>query len=108
MAEEKATWVKMKPAELEKIVVELTKKGESPAKIGLILRDQHGIPKAKLVGKKIGKIITSHGLSLKAEKEIVLEKIEKIKSHTSRNKHDHAASRAITKQLWALHRLDKK
>ena len=50
-------WLKIKPSEVENIVIDLYKKGNTPAKIGLILRDQHGIPKAKLIGKKISKII---------------------------------------------------
>lgn len=71
MAEEikKPDWVKMKPAELEKIVVDLYKEGVSSAKIGLILRDKYGVPKAKLLGKRITKILKDAKTKLRYEKE---------------------------------------
>ena len=53
----KPAWVKMKLAEMEKIVVDLAGEGKSPAQIGLVLRDKYGIPKAKLVGKGIREIL---------------------------------------------------
>jgi small subunit ribosomal protein S15 len=102
---EKMNWVKAKPEEIEKIVVELAQKGDSPAKIGLILRDKYGIPKAKLMGKKITKILKDKKVTIKTESIQTQEKIDKLKVHTVKNKHDHTASRAITKHLWAMHRL---
>ena len=106
MAEEKPTWITAKPADVEKLIIELAKKGESPEKIGLILRDQHGIPKAKLVGKKITQIIKEAKITLKSEKEKITQKIEKTRAHATKNKHDHPAGRSITKSLWALHRIN--
>src|SRR5262245_10449620 len=71
----KPSWVKMKSEELEKIVVDLAKKGESPAKIGLILRDTHGVPKAKLLGKKITHILKEHGIAYASEQDRVEKRI---------------------------------
>ena len=48
----------MSAKEVEELVVSLYKQGESQAKIGLMLRDQHGVPSIKLVtGKKINDIL---------------------------------------------------
>lgn len=99
----KPGWVKMKPAELEDIIVELARKGESPAKIGLILRDKHGVPKSKLLGKRIMTILKEKGISCKDEKGFIDEKIEVLNKHISKNKHDYRASRALTKKLWDLY-----
>ena len=104
----KLDWVKTKPAELEKIVIELAKKGETPAKIGLILRDKYGIPKAKLLGKKITQILKKAKIEYQEDKKIVEGKIEKIKTHLKSNKHDYSAQRSLTKKLWNLHHLSKK
>lgn len=42
----------------ENVVVELAKKGESPSRIGIILRDQHGVGSVKeATGKKMGKLL---------------------------------------------------
>jgi small subunit ribosomal protein S15 len=102
---EKPGWVKMKPAEVEKIVVELAKEGKTPAQIGLILRDKHGVPKAKLLGKRIKDILTENKVEYKSDQNIIEGHIEPLKAHILKNKHDYTASRALTKKLWAVHNL---
>jgi len=102
---QKADWVKMKSAELEKIVVELYKQGESMAKIGLILRDKHGIPKAKLLGKKIKKILEEAKVKIKPEQEIIQAKIDLLNKHIEKNKHDQSARKRLSKTLWSLKRV---
>lgn len=110
MTEEKTTkpsWVKIKPEELVRIVVELAKEGKSPAQIGLVLRDKHGIPKAKLLGKKIKEILQENNIDYQTEEKNVEQKIEVLKKQFSANKKDHTASRALTKRLWELYNLKK-
>jgi len=101
--DKKASWVKMKPAELEKKIVELAKDGKGCAEIGRILRDQYGIPKTKIFGKGISQILKERGVEIKGEKEIVNEKIAHLKGHIEKNKHDYPAARSLTKRLWNLH-----
>jgi len=101
----KPEWVKMKPAELEKLVIELGKKGETPAKIGNILRDKHGIPKAKLVGKKISIILKENKITYTTERDAMEAKIKKVEAHALKNKHDKGAKRSLTKKLWAIKKL---
>lgn len=90
---EKADWTKIKPAEIEKIVVDLARQGNAPEKIGLILRDQHGIPKVKLLGVRIGKILSKNKLESSSEKKNTVLKIENLKKHFEKNKHDYTAIR---------------
>lgn len=104
-ATEKISLSKINPEELEKKIVELAKKENSPAKIGLILRDQEGIPKTKPIAKKkIAQILKENNLSHKTEKDFIQERIEKLKKHIEKNKDDHTAKRQLTKLLWALKR----
>ena len=37
-------WVTLTPSAVSDIIVKLAKKGLSPSQIGVLLRDQHGIP----------------------------------------------------------------
>lgn len=104
---EKPDWVKMKPAELEKLIIDLGKQGESPSKIGMLLRDKHGIPKAKLLGKRITHILNEAKIKFKTDKEIVQAKIKNIERHSALNHHDHTAHRAKSKHLWVVHKLEK-
>ena len=102
---EEISWVKTKPAEIEKSVVDLSKKGYSPAKIGLELRDQHGIPKVKaLTNKRIVQILKEKDIIVSGEKEAINSKLEILRAHIKKNKKDHSASRSLTKKLWALQR----
>lgn len=108
MAEKKQPkWMNVKQEELEKIVIDLAKKGESTGRIGLILRDNYGVPKAKLFGKSISKIIKDAKIELKSEKSIVSSKINILKTHLEKNKHDHTATRSLTKRLWVLRKISK-
>ena len=105
MTETKTTnWVKIKPEELSKLVLELHKEGNSPAKIGLILRDKHGIPKSKLIGKKITQILDENEKEYSSDKQVLEKKISDLESHIKKNKHDYSAKRSLTKTLWAIKR----
>jgi small subunit ribosomal protein S15 len=101
--DKKPSWIKIKPAELEKLIIGLAKEGHDLAKIGLILRDKHGIPKTKLFGKKISHILKEREVEYIDETKIIEERTNKLKSHIAKNKHDHPASRSLTKKLWVLH-----
>lgn len=107
MIETKPEWVKIKPAEIENIVVELHKEGNAPAKIGLILRDKYGIPKAKLLGKRITKILKEAKMDFISEKELIKKRIESVEKHISIHRHDYTAKRSLGKKLWALHSFAK-
>ena|SRR3989344_4999152 len=97
---EKPEWVKMKPAEVEKLVLELHKQGNTPAKIGLILRDQHGIPKVKVLGKRLTKILADNKITVNPEKDLLAKKMKNLEVHITKNKHDYPAQRSLTKKLW--------
>ncbi|MCW3994232.1 MAG: 30S ribosomal protein S15, partial [Candidatus Bathyarchaeota archaeon] len=57
-------WCKYTPEEVEAMVVKLAKEGHLPSKIGIILRDQHGIPLVKpIVGRTVTQILRDAGLA---------------------------------------------
>ncbi len=104
-AEAKTGWVKMKPAEIENKVVELAKAGNSPEKIGLILRDEYGIPKVKVIGKKLTKILKENGIDKNSEIDNTSKKIDKLVKHAEKHKHDYYAKRAIVKMNARLKKM---
>ncbi len=57
-------WVEIDKKEIEEIVINLSKKGASASKIGVVLRDQHGIPSTKLMTeKRISQILDENNMS---------------------------------------------
>lgn len=57
-----ASWVKSTPEDVIEQITKLAKKGSFPSQIGVVLRDQHGIPQVRSVtGNKILRILKSNG-----------------------------------------------
>ncbi|MEK6825609.1 MAG: 30S ribosomal protein S15 [Nanoarchaeota archaeon] len=102
MTESKPEWVKLKPAEMEKLVIDLHKQGNTPSKIGIILRDQHGIPRAKLLGKKITQILKEAKIEDNSEQQRVKNKIANLEEHAKKHKHDYTAQKSLTKIRWLV------
>ena len=102
MEQASPSWVKLKPAEVEALIVDLAKTN-SPEKIGMILRDNHGIPKTKqVINKRISKVLREHNIDFRTEKQIITDCVENLKGHIAKNKKDHPAKRALTKKLWQI------
>lgn len=58
------SWMKLTPDEVESLVVRYAKEGNSPSVIGVLLRDQHGVPLVKQVtGRTIGEILKKHNIT---------------------------------------------
>ncbi|MFP3259022.1 MAG: 30S ribosomal protein S15, partial [Caldivirga sp.] len=56
-------WLSYTPEDVERLVVELARRGFTPSMIGVILRDQYGIPLVKVVtNKRITEILSENGL----------------------------------------------
>ncbi len=92
---EKPVWLKYTEAEIKAIILKLAEKGLTSEKIGLILRDQYGIPKAKFYNIKISKILKE---SKKYNDPIIKNldiKLAKIIKHFEKNKQDKKAERAL-------------
>ena len=52
------TWCRYTAEEVEALVIKLTKEGQNPSKIGIIIRDQYGIPLVKpITGKSVTQIL---------------------------------------------------
>ncbi|RLG76081.1 MAG: 30S ribosomal protein S15, partial [Thermoprotei archaeon] len=57
-------WVQYSPEEIEMIIVELAKKGYTPSMIGIILRDQYGIPLTRpVLAVKLQKVLEKYGIT---------------------------------------------
>ncbi|MGV8142401.1 MAG: hypothetical protein ACP5NS_02075 [Candidatus Pacearchaeota archaeon] len=104
---EKTQAPKLNASDVEKLIVELGKAGNSADKIGLILRDQHGIPKVKTLGLKIGKILVKHKMERTSEKKNVVDKIETLQKHFKANKHDYTAQRKAVMYAARLKKMER-
>jgi len=69
------------------------------------LRDQHGVPKTKLFGKKITQILRENGIETNSELENIEKKIDKLKKHFANNKHDYITQRRIVQYSSRVRKL---
>ena len=104
---EKIQAPKMSVSEVEKLIIELGRQKTPPEKIGLILRDQHGIPKAKLLGIRIGKILSKNKMDPSSAHKNIQTKIETLKSHFAKHKHDYTAQRKGVMYASRLKKIEK-
>ena len=86
-----AGWVQYSSDEVEKLVLKLARDGLQPAQIGLVLRDQYGIPLVRAAsGKTVLQILSENNLAPKIPSDIfnLLKKSVKLHSHMEHNKKD--------------------
>jgi small subunit ribosomal protein S15 len=94
----KPDWVEYSTEEIEELILKLTKEGNSPSKIGIILRDQHGIPDVKVVtGKKITKILEDHGQKQEYPEDLMnlIKRAVNIRDHLKENPKDLHTKRGL-------------
>jgi len=103
-------WFRYAPEEVEALVVRLAKEGNPPSKIGIILRDQYGIPLVKVAtGKNINEILKKNNLapSLPEDLEVLLRKAARLRIHVEKHKADKYNKRAILLVESKIHRLSE-
>ncbi|MCZ3365670.1 MULTISPECIES: 30S ribosomal protein S15 [Methanobacterium] len=87
----KPEWVEYSTEEIEELILKLTKEGNSTSKIGIILRDQYGIPDVKLItGQKITKILEKHDQGLEYPEDLMnlIRRAVNIREHLEENPKD--------------------
>ncbi len=104
------TWCKYGPEEVEAFVIKLAKEENAPSKIGVILRDQYGIPLVKpIVGKSIKEIIMDGGIEVPVPEDLnnLLQKASRISRHLNRNRSDVLNRRSLQLIVSRIRRLAK-
>jgi small subunit ribosomal protein S15 len=94
---EKPVWLKYTEDEVKAIIIKLADKGMTSEKIGLVLRDQYGIPKTKIYNIKIGKVLKEKGKFEEPTIKNLKQKLGEVIEHYKKNKQDKRAERALIK-----------
>lgn len=103
-------WVKYTKKDIEELIVSLAKEKLSSSQIGIVLRDQYGIPDARLVlGKPISEVIKEHGLYPDMPEDLMklFSRAVKFREHVARNKKDKTAIKGLENLESKIRRLVK-
>ncbi len=89
--EGKPSWVTMDNKEIDQLLVNLKKEGMTKSKVGMVLRDQYGIPKVKeMRGQRVSKILETNGLRDQVPEDLsaLLDKATSLNKHVITNPKD--------------------
>jgi small subunit ribosomal protein S15 len=103
-------WCKYQPEEVEAMVVRLAKEGNSPSRIGTILRDQSAIPLVKpITGRKITQMLKDAqlGLAIPEDLGVLVKKAESLAVHLEKNPRDLHNKRALQVVEAKVHKLSR-
>lgn len=104
------SWCKYTPDEVVALIIKLAREGNSPSRIGVILRDQYGIPLVKpIIGKGIVEILKENGLAPRIPEDLenLLKKAIRVAAHLQRNNKDKRNKRALQLIESRIHRLSE-
>ena len=94
----KPEWTEYSNEEIEELVLKLRKEGKSTSVIGVILRDQYGIPDVKSVtGLKITAVLEKNGQTEEYPEELInlIKKAVNIRDHLEENPKDLHTKRGL-------------
>lgn len=104
----KPIWLKYTEEEVKQIILRIVEK--EPAitseKIGLILRDNYGIPKTKMYGFSISDVLKEAGKYENPNQKNLSKKVEKLEKHLSKNKGDKKTGRSLILSKAKLKKVD--
>ncbi|MCY0850540.1 30S ribosomal protein S15 [Sulfuracidifex metallicus] len=101
-------WVKFTREEVEVLVEELAKKGYPPSMIGLVLRDQYGVPLVKqITRKKVNQILEERGVAPKIPEDLfnLIKKAVNVRRHLNEYPKDKKAKRGLEEVESKIRRL---
>ena len=110
MVSENPAWVALSATEIEDLIAKLAKDGIVSAKIGLILRDQYGVPDVKLAtGKTITKIMEEKNVmpSLPEDLSNLMRRAISLNGHLKENKGDISNKRGLNMIEAKIRRLER-
>ena len=103
-------WVIHKPQEVEMLIAKLRKEDLAPSKIGIMLRDNYGIPDVKLItGKSITQILKEKNISTDLPEDLtsLIKKAVMLRKHLELNAKDMPGKRGLQLTESKIKRLVK-
>lgn len=106
----KKGFAELKPAEITEAIVHLANEGHSASEIGMILRDQYGVPMVgKAMGKKLCEILREHSLLPPVPDDMMslIRKSVTLREHLAKNRKDMSAKRGLMLTVSKIRALEK-
>ena len=102
------SWVQISASDLTEQIVKMAKRGQSPSQIGVILRDQYGIPQVKgVTGSKILRILKVQGVAPQLPEDLyhLIKKAVNVRKHIEKFRADRDGKFRLILIESRIHRL---
>ena len=96
------------PSQVIDLIVKYAKKGLTESQIGIILRDQYGVPQVRfLTGQKIRRILKKRGVAQKLPEDLyyLIKRAIVMRKHLERNHNDIDAKFRLNLKESRIHRI---
>lgn len=103
-------WLTVSPDEVEALVVKYAKSGVPPSQIGVILRDEHGVPLARQVtGKRMLEILRENNLAPEIPEDLrnLIDRARRMHIHLQTHLSDRYNRKRLQLVEAKIHRLVK-
>jgi small subunit ribosomal protein S13e len=102
------SWMNIGAKDLIEQIIKMAKRGSSPSQIGVVLRDNYGIPQVKgVTGNKIMRILKKNGLAPTLPEDLyhMIKKAVNIRKHLEKNRKDKDTKFRLILVESRIHRL---
>ena len=102
------SWVQLSASDLTEQIVRMAKRGSSPSQIGVVLRDQHGIPQVKgVTGSKILRVLKVNGVAPSIPEDLyhLIKKAVNVRKHIEKFRADRDGKFRLILIESRIHRL---
>ncbi len=103
-------WCKYTPEEVEALVLKLSREGNSPSTIGMLMRDRYAVPLVKsITGKNVQELLRTaqQAGTLPEDLSALLKKADHLRRHLEKNRKDYVNKRSLAMVESKIHRLVK-
>jgi len=110
MISENPAWVPINATDIEELIVKMAKDGHTSAYIGLVLRDQYGVPNVKLAtGRTVTEIMTEKGVSPALPEDLsnLMRRAISLNVHLRENRGDISNKRGLQLIESKIRRLER-
>lgn len=103
-------WCKYTPEEVEALVLKLSREGNSPSTIGMLMRDRYAVPLVKsITGKNVHELLetSQQAGTLPEDLSALLKKADDLRRHLEKHRKDYVNKRSLAMIESKIHRLVK-
>src|SRR3989338_9160275 len=101
-------WLIYDKNEVEKLIIKMSKEGKSSSQIGIMLRDQYGVPDSRVFGLRVRRVIEAQTKSEVPEDLYnLMKKAVLLHRHMTENKKDSKAKHGLELMESKIRRLIK-